>query len=96
MWAADGGRAGSYYCPKLDEHGQEMLQHNNKAASKRLEAMAAQMDVPHHAVLLTGKMPLYTRVEDAPYYHLNRERHEAVKMHIEAHLRRRERERRRL
>jgi hypothetical protein len=72
-----------------------MLQRNSKFAGKRLEAMSAQMTVPHESVLLAGNTPLYTRVEDSPYYQLNRERHEVVKAHVEAHLRRRERDRRR-
>jgi len=39
--------------------------------------------------------PLYTTVEDSPFFELNIQRHEMVKAHVEVHVRRRELERRR-
>jgi hypothetical protein len=72
-----------------------MLEHNNKFVDKRLEALSVQTTVPKNSVLVSGSSPLYTSVEDSPYYQLNQERHQEVKAHIEVHLRRRERERRR-
>ena len=76
---------GKFACT-LDAHGRRILEHNLKLRTKCMEAVT---QLGYSASLSLGcSTPLYTCVEDSPYFQLNIERHKVVEPHIVAHLRR--------